>query len=178
MDWAPLVSTAVGAFIALSGTLLADVRRDKQQRNRDRHLDRRQSYLDFTLALDSAHGRLRETARSDDPAADLDTMTAEAVGGAGLYAAREEFLMMASPSVTRAGEAAFARLINMRSVLRSRVGLKSTEYHGAYHDFAEALWEMRMAIREDLGSKPLTPQDLDRKSWSEREDCVFCKTGT
>ncbi|MGC9667514.1 hypothetical protein ACNTMW_13265 [Planosporangium sp. 12N6] len=174
MDWMPIVSTAAGGVVALSGTLIADLRRSRTQRSRERELECWQNCIDFTLALDSAHGLLREVARTDAGATDRPDAAGDAIGRSGLYRAREKLLVSATPDLVTAGEAAFRRLIEIRDAVRSGAALRSESYHRAYHDFAEALWGFRMRVRTDFGHRPLTPQDLHKASWSEREQCVHC----
>ncbi|MDG4798303.1 hypothetical protein [Micromonospora sp. WMMD1082] len=173
-NWIPIAGTALGAVIALGGTILAGVRNDRGQRRRDRESDRFRTYVDFALALDAAHAGLREVAR--DRAEDLDRRGAalSAVHASGLYSVRERLLMSASPAVMEAGERAFSRLIDIRDAIRSGAALSSRGYHDAYHPFAEALWTFRVAVRVEIGQSRLDPVDLDRESWSERERCAVC----
>nr|WP_152332246.1 hypothetical protein [Micromonospora purpureochromogenes] len=172
-NWVPLVSTALGAVVALGGTLLAGIRNDRGQRNRDRESDRVRAYVDFALALDTAHANLRAVARSHH-AADQYAAALSAVHESGLYGVRERLLISATPDLAKAGEAAFARLIGIRNAIRSGVALPTREYHDAYHAFAEALWAFRVAVRTELGQSRLSPEDLNRSSWSEREGCALC----
>lgn len=67
VEWTSLVSTAVGATVALVGTLFAYKVRSRDEFGREHRVERRQSYLDFLVALDGAHARLREVADSEDP---------------------------------------------------------------------------------------------------------------
>lgn len=174
MDWGTLVSGACGAVIALSGTLLADIRRDGEQRRRDRASERWRCYVDFLLALDAAHSALRDVARGLDDRSELRRAASGAVREAGVYSSRERLLTSGGQRVVKAGELAFARLFAIRDAVRSGATPDELEYHQAYHPFAEALWNLRMAIRVDLGQHTLAPGELDRMSWSEREGCPVC----
>ncbi|MEV6521301.1 hypothetical protein AB0M43_05055 [Longispora sp. NPDC051575] len=164
-----------GAFVALSGTLLADIRRSRAQRNRDLGLDRWKTYISFALALDSAHGQLREVARGGTQAAERRVAAGRAVGQSRLYKVREQLLMSGTADVVKAGEAAFADLIGIRNAVRTGATTRSAEYHDAYHAFAETLWTFRMAVRRSAGQRPMTPDVLDRRTWSERESCRYCQ---
>ncbi|NRQ36238.1 hypothetical protein HII36_31035 [Nonomuraea sp. NN258] len=174
MDWLPLVSTVAGAVIALGGTMLADTLRRRDERGRGLRTDRRQSYLDYVLALDTAHGLLRGVAARGGEPAELRRAAGETIGQANLYKTRENHLVTAAPEVAQAGEVAFRKLIAIRDVVRSGAEPGTKEFHGAYHDFAEALWRLRMSVRVDLGSRALKPGELQQASWSERESCDLC----
>jgi hypothetical protein len=174
VDWIPILSTLAGAVVALSGTLLADVRRGRDERSRGTEQLRWQSCVEFTLALNTALGLLREVARERDETADRWHAAGRAVGDAGLYLAREKLLVSVTPKLVTAGEAAFQELIKVRNVVREGATLNSTAYDHAYHGFAERLWAFRMTIRASFGHQSFTPETLDRDSWSEREHCVVC----
>lgn len=177
-SWIPFAGTALGAVIALGGTVLAGARNDRGQRRRDRETDRIRTYVDFALALDTAHAALREVARTaaDDPGRYV--AGSSAVQASGLYGVRERLLMSASRALVTAGETAFGRLIDIRNAVRAGAMRSSREMHDVYHPFAEALWSFRVAARVELGQNSLNPGDLDRQSWSEREECPVCgRTG-
>jgi len=174
VDWVPVISTAVGAAVALSATLLSYVLRSRDERGRAHRADRQQSYLDFMLALDGAHARLREVAEPTRTATDLDRDTGRAVSDSKVYEARERLLMSASPAVVRAGERAFLSVIEMRDAVRKGAKRGTVEFHHTYHVLSEAKWRLRRTVRVDLDSKPLTLTDLDKTSWDAREDCELC----
>ena len=173
MEWTPLVSTIVGAAVALGGTVLAYKIRSKDEAGRESRSERRQGYLDFIVALDGAHGALRDVANSDEP--DRRHAASRAVSASGVYEAREKFVLCANPAVITPGEKAFMRLVEVRKAIGDGARLGTPEYHEPYHRFAEALWGLRRAIREDLGGTTLTPADLDKKSWDGRDDCPVCQ---
>jgi hypothetical protein len=173
MDWLPVVATVIGAVTALGATLVADIRRDRSQRTRDRALDRWQTYVDFAMALDAAHAALREVARTAS-APDRRAAAGQAIHESGVYRVRERVLMSASGDLVRAGEAVFLRLIEIRDAVRKGAMVSTPAFHDVYHPFAEALWTFRAAVRTELGEKEITPAALGRPSWSEREDCDLC----
>ncbi|MEU7827234.1 hypothetical protein [Catellatospora sp. NPDC049133] len=172
MTWEALLSAAIGAVIALSGTLLADLRRDRRQRERDHDIERRKYCVEFTLALNAALGGLREAARV--PADERVEAATRAVATSGVYGAREQLLLAGTPALLTAGEAVFHRLIEVRDAVRGGASLDSPAYHEAYHGFADALWRFRLAVRGDLGQPGLTPAALDRPDWSDRDRCTVC----
>ncbi|SCG42996.1 hypothetical protein [Micromonospora coxensis] len=172
MDWMPLLSTGAGALIALSGSLLVDLRRERDTRSRDRDLDRWRTCVDFALALDAAHTALRTVPAGDRQAAGV------AMTEAGAYQARERLLMSGTPDLVVAGEAAFHRLVAMRKLIGAGSDLRSPAGHESYHEFAETLWTFRMAVRKHFGHRAIQPGALERRDWSERHECAYCVTAT
>jgi hypothetical protein len=143
MAWYALMSGALGAIIALSGTLLADVRRDRRQRDRDRDLDQRRYCAALSVAMTEAHGSLRIAAA--EPDADVRRAATVAAMEA-VYPAREQVLLSSRAEVAVAGEAVFHRLVDVRTVVRSGAALDSIAYHDRYHAYADALWRFRLAV--------------------------------
>jgi hypothetical protein len=174
MDWLPLLSTFGGATIALSGTFLLESRKQREARSQDYAAEKRVKYLQFIAALHSLHSNLRQCAESAGNEIELSQATSDAVRDSHIYEAREGMLVTAGRDVARMAEDAFAKTMAIQPVIRAGFAIKSPEYHNAYHDYAEALWRLRMEIRADLGIAPLRPADLGQLSWSEREDCTFC----
>jgi hypothetical protein len=178
VDWIPLISTAVGAAVALIGTMLADTLRSRGEHHRDNRIDRRRSYLDFVLALEGAHSRLRDVADPKATFPDLRQETSRAMGEGRVYEAREKLLMSASPAVVTAGERALRGLGALRDTVAAGAKRRTPAYHDAYHEYAGTLWRLRMSIREDLGAPGLTPADLNKPSWDSRQTCAFCQSTT
>ncbi|GAA3228388.1 hypothetical protein ACFO1B_21515 [Dactylosporangium siamense] len=174
MTWAALVSAAVGAALALSGSLLVEVRRDRRQAFRERQASRRQASVDFVLALGGALNALRDAARSGADPQTLARDTTSAVGDSGLYAAREHILMSGTPALVTAAEVAFHALIDVRNAVRSGAALTSEAYHTAYHRHSETMWQFRLAVRADLGERGLTPSVVQQRDWSDRDRCRSC----
>ncbi|MDT5028055.1 MAG: hypothetical protein QOE61_4481 [Micromonosporaceae bacterium] len=174
VDWVNVASTAVGAAIALIGTVLANTLGNRGQRERDNRADRRQSYLDFLLALNGAHAQLRLVASNPD-VADFEYETQQALSVNRVYEGREKMLMSANRSVLAAGERSFMCLVRLRQAVNREARVHTVEYHEAYHAYANALWDLRRVLREDLGNGGLTPADLDRAAWDGRETCAFCQ---
>jgi hypothetical protein len=174
MDLLPIVAAATGAVIALSGTLLADLRRDRRQRDRDDEQVRRETCVDFVLALNAAHTALRAAGNSSEQGDDRRAAANRALTEADVFGARERLLMTAPASLVAAGETTFARLIAIRNAITGGAKTRSQEYHDAYHPFAEALWRFRLAVRADFRLHAFTPESVDHTSWSELEDCTFC----
>ncbi|WP_422769000.1 hypothetical protein ACN28C_19660 [Plantactinospora sp. WMMC1484] len=174
MEWIPLVGAICGAVIALAGALAAEVQHNRAERRRHREAERVGYCLDFVVALDSAHSALRAVAQSDEDASRRLPSANRAVHEANVFAERERLLVAGTLEVVKAGEFAYRRLIGVRNVIRSGATPSSRDYHRAYHEFAEAIWQFRMAVRTDLDHARLEPVDLERRSWSERENCRGC----
>jgi hypothetical protein len=174
MDLLPLIATATGAIIALSGALLTEGRRDRQQRNREDQQARRESCVDFALALNAAHAGLRQVGDSALRGDERRRAIERTVHEADLFGARERLLMTATAPLVKAGETAFSRFITIRSAIRDGATTGSPEYHDAYHPFAEAVWQFRVAVRADFRQPALTPASIGKTGWSEREVCAEC----
>jgi hypothetical protein len=175
VDLVPLVSTAVGAAVALLGTIVADLLRGRGERDRTSRRDRRKSYLAYVVALDAAHTQLREVADPNHVPQDPRREANQAVTRSRVYENRERLLMSGTPAVLTAGERALVALAKMRRVVGDGFKRQTPEFHDAYHEFAGNLWRLRRAIREDLGASDLSPSDLDKPSWDSRETCTFCQ---
>ena len=174
MAWEVLPSAAIGASIALAGTLVGDVRRDRQQRARDRYDDRRKYCAEFTAGLTRALGNLRVIATRGLGDEERRAAVREAMEP--IYVAREQVLISGTSAIVVAGEDVFHRLVDVRDAVRSGASLDSVTYHDAYHAFSDALWKFRLAVRADLDEPVLSPADLDRPDWSDRDRCTVCAT--
>lgn len=170
-----MISAAIGASAALGGTLLAHLLRSRGERVRDDQAGRRQSYLDFVLALGDAHSRLRLVADGARSPAELRRETTLVMSGSGAYEAREKFLMAAAPTVVGAGEVAFNRIVQLRDAVRDGARPGSAKFHDAYHDLSAATWQLRQAVRHDLGTARLTLTDVGKLSWDSRQHCEVCQ---
>jgi hypothetical protein len=174
VDWIPLVSTVAGAAIAISGTVMADQLRRRDNRHRYSYAERQRAYSEMVLALGAGLEGLRGVAAAEIPAEKLAGAASGALSKAGLYPAREKILMTASAKVALAAEMTFDTLIAIREAVLAGAATHSREFHDAYHPYSERMWQLRMAIRTDLGAPYLNPDDLHRKDASSRERCTVC----
>ncbi|MEV4847924.1 hypothetical protein AB0K20_32580 [Micromonospora matsumotoense] len=174
MEWITFIGAVCGAVIALASAVTVEVQHNRAERRRSRETERVGYCLDFAVALDLAHSALRQVAQSDEEAAHRLRSANRAVHEANVFAARERLLVAGTIEIVKAGELAYHRLIGVRNTIRSGVALSSGEYHRAYHEFAEAIWQFRMVVRAELDHARLKPADLERQSWSERENCRGC----
>lgn len=175
VDWLTLVSTAVGGAVALLGSVIAHWMRSRDERSRSVRTDRKHGYIEFLIALDAAHARLRQIADPDDPPDDIAVRARRTFGESGVYEAREKLLLSANPAVVVPAEETLRRLATLRGAVRDGAKLHTMPYHEAYHPYAEALWKLRSSIRVDLGSAALTAADLDKPNWDEQANCDFCQ---
>jgi hypothetical protein len=176
VDWVTIVSTISGAGLALAGTVLAYGLSSRDRRSRDDRNDRRRSYLDFILAVETAHSSLRRLAVPDRPAGDIVAETREAMATSGVYGAREKLIITADRAIVHAGEATLRALNGVRDAVRAGARLNTIDFHNAYHRYAEAVWALRRAARVDLGASPISPEDLGKSSWDSQQNCTFCRT--
>jgi hypothetical protein len=174
-SWVPIAGAAVGAVIALAGSLVTGVRADRNQRSRDRESERLKTYIEFAQAVEFAHAALRLVARDPSGEPDASFAATQAVQDSGIYGMRERMLMSGTADLVAAGETVFLRLIGIRNSVRAGAALSDPAYHDAYHAYAEALWLFRIAARRALGQRPLVPNELGHVSWSEREKCPECQ---
>ena len=94
------------------------------------------------------------------------------------YVAREQLLLAGTSEIVVAGEEVFHRLVDVRDAVRSGASLDAVAYHDAYHAFSDALGKFRLAVRADLDEPTLTPADVERPDWSDRDRCTICATRT
>ena len=85
MDWLTLVSTAVGGAVALLGSVIAHWLRSRDERSRSVRTDRKHGYVEYLIALDAAHARLRQIADPDSPPEDIPVHARRAFGESGVY---------------------------------------------------------------------------------------------
>ena len=171
VDWIPIVSTVGGAAIAISGTVMADLLRSRDNRHRDGYSKRRRAYVEIVLALGAGLEGLRHAARLEAPDDERVAASDKALSKAGVYVAREKILMTAAPKVAQAAEVAFDALIDVRDAVRRGARLRTPEFHAPYHPYAEKMWSLRTAIREDLGRPRLRTRDMQR---STEANCTVC----
>jgi hypothetical protein len=155
--------------------MLADILRGRGERDRAKLRDRRKSYLSYVVALDAAHTRLRDVADPGNNPEDPKRAATQAVTVSRVFESRERLLMSGSPAVLTAGERALIALGKLRRTVGEGVKRQTPEFHDAYHEFAGHLWQLRRAIRQDLGASDLSPSDLDKPSWDSRDTCEWCQ---
>lgn len=176
VDWGTLLATLGGAGIAISGTVLADHLRGRREDDRGLEGRRRDVYIAFIAAAGAAHTRLRELAQDGAGGLDLEAATRAALTDAEVYEVRERLYIDATARVAGAGQAMFEHLRALRSVVATGASLGSGEFHGAYHPYIAAVWAYRVAVRDELEGRPLSPADFGWSDWDGRERCALCRT--
>jgi hypothetical protein len=170
------VGTVIGAAIAIIGTVLAHILTTRDTRRAEHRNDQRQSYLDFALAAEAAHDRLRQVADPNLHFEDLTVAARRAVSESGIYAARERLLVIGSPAINKAAERVVQQLRSMRKAIRAGAKLSTIEFHNVYHPLANSLWNLRQTARREFGYEPLKPADIDKTTWESKDACDFCNT--
>jgi hypothetical protein len=111
--------------------------------------------VNFILAMDNAHGLLRNVAAGQVEPSQLRYAARQAVSDAGLYASREQMLVMVPSDIALAAERAFHSVIEIRDAVSHGSKLNESPYREAYQAYAEAIWSLRQATREGFGVAPL-----------------------
>ena len=170
-----MLATVVGGAAALFGSVVAHALGSREERRRANGSQRRDAYVDYLVALDAAFGEVRRLADPDQTPANLASAVGSAFGDAGVYRTRERLLLVGNPSVISPAETVLHRIAEVRDAVRGGVKRRTQAYHDVYHRYAEALWHLRIAIREDLGSVKLAPADIDKETWDSAATCEFCR---
>ncbi|WP_322751602.1 MULTISPECIES: CchlQ [unclassified Frankia] len=175
VDWTTLVATLGGGALALSGTILADVLRHHDEKDRSREANRRSLYIDFVSAVGVCHTRLRQIAEGSETPSNREVSTRAALADAGIYEARERLFIDATSTVAGAGQAMYEQLRALRRVVAAGASISSASFHDAYHPYLDAVWHYRRYVREELGTKALSPDTFGWPSWNGRERCDLCR---
>ncbi|WP_411140192.1 CchlQ [Streptomyces sp. x-80] len=175
MDWGTLIATVSGGSIAIAGTMLADFLRRRHEDDRSVGTRRRAVYIEFIAAAGTCHTRLRHIAQ--DPAAepDLETVTRAALSDAEIYEARERLFIDAAAGVASAGQAMFEQLRALQRAVAAGASLRSPAFHDAYHPYIGAVWAYRVAVREELEGRSLSPAAFGWDGWDGTDRCPMCR---
>jgi len=150
MDWTTLAATALGAFVGVGSTLLADRvrwRRDRADRTRQ---DRRQIYVTVLTRYRLAYEDMREAALAGD-GRERAAAVRRAFRSSGCDEARESALLCAPQEMADALEAVYATLRDLQDAFATGdPPLDSPAMQERRLKHAEAVWAARAAIRADL----------------------------
>jgi hypothetical protein len=177
LDWSTLAAAAAGAVIALTGTILIDQLRRRHEIEESRAARSRDLYVQFTVSAGACHTQLRQIALSPDTHTDLDARTRAAFINAGIYELRERLFIDASDKVAAAGQAMFAGLRELRHAVADGATWSSPAFHKIYHPYLDAAWAYRSAVREELGSAPISPTVFGWVSLDGAATCPICRSG-
>ncbi|KAB2973422.1 hypothetical protein F8R89_16160 [Streptomyces sp. SS1-1] len=150
MDWTTLAATALGAFVGVGSTLLADRvrwRRDRADRTRQ---ERRQIYVTVLTTYRLAYEDMREAALSGD-GRERAAAVRRAFRSSGCDEARESALLCAPQARADALESVYATLRDLQDAFATGdPPLDSPAMQELRLKHAEAVWAARAAIRADL----------------------------
>jgi hypothetical protein len=177
VDWGTLAATISGAIIAISGTVLADRLRTRHEDDRGLEARRREVYIEFITAAGAGHTQLRQLAQDRGAATNLEAASRAALTDARVYEVRERLFIDASSAVAAAGQAMFERLRELRRAVAAGAELSAPAFHDAYHPYIEAVWAYRVAVRQELEGKSLSPAVFGWAAWDGKERCPVCRAG-
>ncbi|MER7768816.1 hypothetical protein [Kitasatospora sp. NPDC096140] len=151
MDWSPFASTALGAVIGVTSTLIADRVRWRRD-HRDRHRDaKRLLYAEYLAALSRTWNEIRQAARNPTlPADERGRVAVEAFKSGGSYELRYQVSITASDGVEQSSVTAFRALRDLRDLVESGVTYTEPEYQEARRHWDRLFGELRLRIRADL----------------------------
>ncbi|OEJ23690.1 CchlQ [Streptomyces agglomeratus] len=176
MDWGTLVATVSGGSIAITGTVLADYLRHRREDDRGIGAQRRAVYIEFITAAGICHARLRHLAQDPGGESDMDALSRAAMSEAGVYEARERLFIDATAAVAGAGQAMFEQLRAVRQAVAAGASITSTAFHDAYHPYIGAVWRYRVAVREELEGRSLSPAAFGWEGWDGTDRCPICRS--
>ncbi|MFF6982148.1 hypothetical protein ACFZAV_31700 [Streptomyces sp. NPDC008343] len=152
MNGTPLAGTALGAFVGVGSTLLADrARRRRELTDRTRQ-ERRQIHVTvltkYRLAYEAMHAA---AVTGRDQAAARETAVREAFRSSGCDEARETALICAPQEMSDLLEAVYATLRDLQDGFAAGdPPLDSPQLQERRLKHAEAIWAARAAMRRDL----------------------------
>ncbi|MDJ0347133.1 CchlQ [Streptomyces sp. H10-C2] len=175
MDWGTLVATVSGGSIAIAGTVLADYLRHRHDDDRSIGARRRAVYIEFITAAGACHARLRHIAQDPSAEPDLDAVTRAVLSDTGIYDARERLFIDAATAVAGAGQAMFEQLRNLQRAVAAGASLTSPAFHDAYHLYIGSVWAYRVAVRQELDGRSLSPATFGWDGWDGTDRCPLCR---
>ncbi|MBT2489502.1 CchlQ [Streptomyces sp. ISL-96] len=175
MDWGTLVATVSGGSIAITGTVLADYLRHRREDDRGVGARRRAVYIEFISAAGVCHARLRHIAQGPATEPDLESATRAALSDAGIYEARERLFIDATTAVAGAGQVMFERLRGLQRAIAAGASIESAAFHDAYHPYIGSVWVYRVAVREELEGRSLSPDAFGWEGWDGADRCAICR---
>jgi CHAD domain-containing protein len=146
-----MVSTGLGAAIALVSTLLADKRRWSRERSAARADSRRVLYGQHLHTLSIARSALRQIVRNPTLVPDQRRHAAREAFEP-CYGLRYEITIAAPAFVVTSAEEAFQRLRDLRTAVSEGEAARTPGYIAAADAYDEALRQLRVAMRRDLGA--------------------------
>lgn len=151
MEWTTLAATGLGALVGVGSTLLADRvrwRRDLSERNRQ---ERKDIYVACLTKYRQAYEDMYAAANSPQEGTARDAAVREAFRASGSDEVRESALICAPQEMSDAIEAVYTTLRDLMDVLAAgEPPLDSPEFQEHRLRHAQAVWDARSAMRQDL----------------------------
>lgn len=151
VQWITVVSTALGALIALVATMLNERfkwRREQAATHRKLCHD---TYAEFLSALSDAHERMRGEFPTEHSSPQARAAAVRDVfRAAGCYPLRYQLAIVAGQDVVDGAEAAFRGLRRIRDLLADGYSLDSTEYVTVREAYSGSLRELQHRMRTEL----------------------------
>ncbi|MDQ1041570.1 hypothetical protein QFZ75_008072 [Streptomyces sp. V3I8] len=151
MSWTLIVTTTLGAVIAVLSNLVADHAR-WQREEQTRHQEvKRQLYAEYLSALSRTDNVLRDTAWCHDmPEQERARMAKETFRSSGCYELRYQLGLTAPESVTRASTAAFHELRDFRDAIERGTIFAEGAYQQRRDQWYAVFPALRDSMRQDL----------------------------
>ncbi|MCP3804943.1 hypothetical protein NLX83_37325 [Allokutzneria sp. A3M-2-11 16] len=146
MQWITVVSTALGALIALVAMMLNERVKWQREQVSSRRKQCHEVYASFLSALTEAHERMR-----DSPAAEVREVFREA----NCYPLRYQLAIVAGQEVVDGGEAVFQTIRDIRDLLAGGARIESAQYKELRRRFGAELRELQRRMRDELGVAPV-----------------------
>ncbi|MCX4672349.1 hypothetical protein OG453_37775 [Streptomyces sp. NBC_01381] len=151
MDWAPAVSTALGALIGVSATLLADRahwKRDTTERGQDAT---RALFIGFLTAMSHARTQIWTASISDDDANQRARTARDALQDHDVFTKLNELVLCASPHTADLALEAGRRLVDYRDAIVAATR-DDTDPEPSRSAYLVARGALITVMREELGS--------------------------
>ncbi|WP_329172992.1 hypothetical protein [Streptomyces sp. NBC_01477] len=154
MSWSFLVSTALGALIAVLSNLVADRTRWKHEEQGRQQEIKRQVYAEYLSALSRTDNALRDTARHMEASqADRARMATETFRNSGCYELRYQLGIIAPDGVVDVATAALHKLRDFRDAIESGIAWQDEAYREQRDQWYSVFPALRQCMRQDLTRK-------------------------
>ncbi|MEU5957916.1 hypothetical protein [Streptomyces sp. NPDC047525] len=154
MDWSSVLSTAVGAAIGITATVIADRNRWHRERSSRALEVRRETYTSFMTAMNEAGEAIRSVSLGDQPSsAARDSVTREAFRSSGVHAALERLRLEAPPNVETAAAEAFRSMRRLRDHYAAGKEPTDAEAHAVRMKLEEDFKVLRGLMRTNLAAE-------------------------
>jgi hypothetical protein len=151
MEWFTLISTAVGAILAVGATTLNDRLKWKREQSKAQYETRSRLYSDYLADLTKTRDAIRLVARGiHAPDVTRHDAADSAFASMNLYARRYQIGITEAGPVAIAGESALRALRDIRDVIKEGHQHRSSQYNEAKIAYEARLRALMNAMRADL----------------------------